>query len=416
MRFHHGGRFTECPKRKYVDGEVTFVDMLDVDLFKMDLIYSVMNCIGYDANAITYFHYKIPLKGLDYALRPLSSDDDACKMLKYVHKHKTMYVFVEHDQTTIGTCGNLDNLDIVEEDDHVRQCDENGGVDLENEGADLENEGDDLENEDDESNQDDESNTDDEQDNENEDKVEEIVDEDHIVEEVDVSMKGFNFQVDDDGKAEPINPIVPHIHVDEEALEEVDFDSLDSDIGDDEQSERRKGVRKLKKAAGASGIKNNFFVGKEFPNRDEAKERIRAYSVECRRNLEFVKNDKERIRVRCIGVVPTINNKDSFLDKAKGKGKVVNTLAKEDKEHCPWFIYIGKGDKGKWVVKTFKDEHKCLQSRKIKAATSTFLSRHCQDLINMNPQIPVVAVQEHMQKKFHVGVSRTKAFRAKAKA
>ncbi|PWA64512.1 peptidyl-tRNA hydrolase II (PTH2) family protein [Artemisia annua] len=289
MRFHHGGRFTECPKRKYVDGEVTFVDMVDIDKFKMDLLYSVLNCIGYDDNAITYFHYKIPLKGLDYALRPLSSDNDACKMLKYVPKHKTIYVFVEHDQTTIGTCGNLDNLDIVEEDDHVRQFDEHvDKVDLENDGAELENEGDDLENEDNE------------------------------IEEVDVPMKGFNFQVDDDGQAEPVNPIVPHVHVDEEAVEEVDFDSLDSDIGDDELSERRKGVRKLKKAAGASGIKNNFFVGKEFPNRDEAKDRIRAYSVECRRNLEFVKNDKERIRVRCIGVVPTINNKDSFLDEDKG--------------------------------------------------------------------------------------------------
>ena len=34
----------------------------------------------------------------------------------------------------------------------------------------------------------------------------------------------------------------------------------------------------------------------------------------------------------------------------------------------------------------------------------------------MNPQMPVRAVQEQLQKKFHVGVTKTKAFRAKSKA
>ncbi|GKF22119.1 putative transposase, mutator type, MULE transposase domain protein, partial [Tanacetum coccineum] len=34
----------------------------------------------------------------------------------------------------------------------------------------------------------------------------------------------------------------------------------------------------------------------------------------------------------------------------------------------------------------------------------------------MNPEMPIKAIQEQMQKKFHVAVSKTKAFRAKAKA
>ncbi|GJX97270.1 hypothetical protein Tco_0353068 [Tanacetum coccineum] len=33
----------------------------------------------------------------------------------------------------------------------------------------------------------------------------------------------------------------------------------------------------------------------------------------------------------------------------------------------------------------------------------------------MNPQIPIKAIQEHMQKKFHVSISKHKAFRAKAR-
>ncbi|GJX69824.1 hypothetical protein Tco_0305551 [Tanacetum coccineum] len=37
------------------------------------------------------------------------------------------------------------------------------------------------------------------------------------------------------------------------------------------------------------------------------------------------------------------------------------------------------------------------------------------DLLHTNPQIPIKVVQEHMQKQFQVGVSKTKAYRAKAK-
>ena len=99
----------------------------------------------------------------------------------------------------------------------------------------------------------------------------------------------------------------------------------------------------------------------------------------------------------------------------KGKGKMENA-GQEDKPHCPWVLYISKGEKGKWLVKTYKEDHKCLQSRKIKSCTSTFLSKHIQELLVMNLAMPVRAVQEQMQKKFHVGVTKTKAFRAKAKA
>ncbi|GJX22345.1 hypothetical protein Tco_0226790 [Tanacetum coccineum] len=98
-----------------------------------------------------------------------------------------------------------------------------------------------------------------------------------------------------------------------------------------------------------------------------------------------------------------------------GKGKAIED-AKEDKISCPWVLYLTKGDKAKWVVKIYKDEHKCLQSRQIKHCTSTFLSKHITYLITMNPEIHIKAIQEQIQKKFHVPVSKTKAFRAKAKA
>ena len=100
--------------------------------------------------------------------------------------------------------------------------------------------------------------------------------------------------------------------------------------------------------------------------------------------------------------------------KKQMKGKGVN-LPDEDKSVCPWNVYISPSRDGKWVVKTFNNEHKCLQSRDIKACTSTFLAKHVADLISHNPEMPTVAIQEQMQSKFQVGVSITKAFRAKSK-
>ncbi|GJW53567.1 hypothetical protein Tco_0097652 [Tanacetum coccineum] len=135
----------------------------------------------------------------------------------------------------------------------------------------------------------------------------------------------------------------------------------------------------------SSGIRNNFYIGKEFAKRDLAKERIRAYAVETKRNLEFKVNDKRRIRVICNGVVPTLNSKNEYVDKIQGpkqdiseKGKGIMQDAKEDKMSCHWLLYL--------------------------------------NLITMNPQIPIKAIQEQMQKKYHVSVSKHKAFRAKAKA
>nr|GEW50320.1 transposase, mutator type [Tanacetum cinerariifolium] len=101
-------------------------------------------------------------------------------------------------------------------------------------------------------------------------------------------------------------------------LEILDFDSLESDLEDAPENVRSKAFIKLRKKSASSGINNNFYVGKEFLNKDLAKARIKANSIESSRNMEFMKNDKKRIRVTCKGVVPTLSNKDVFVDKVQG--------------------------------------------------------------------------------------------------
>ncbi|GKD03942.1 FAR1-related sequence 10, partial [Tanacetum coccineum] len=147
-----------------------------------------------------------------------------------------------------------------------------------------------------------------------------------------------------------------------------------------------KGLRKLRKQAGNFTLKTSFYVGKEFPNRDVTKEMVRAHGVETRRNIMIVKNDKnkDKSEVFWCSSCDCQNDKTNDNDKGKeildqgkkverntkeiakgkkvnvhdkGKGKIVNE-EEEDKSECPWVLYISKGDKGKWLVRTYREEHK----------------------------------------------------------
>ncbi|GKC47461.1 ATP-dependent (S)-NAD(P)H-hydrate dehydratase [Tanacetum coccineum] len=288
-----------------VDGEFSCVDIVNNAYFRIDLLNSVLCSLGFEDDVINLY-YKILLKSLDIGLKPLVSENDTNNFLGYVHKHKMMYVYVELVETT------------------ETNSDEDGEGDNEHDSKDGHSHAND------------------------------IIDDEHLVDEVEVNMSAFNFQIEgqyEDGQADLIQPLVT---VTEDDLEVLDYDSLESDQEDVPENARR----------------NNVFVDKD----------------------EGPKEDISR------------------------KGKEVNEDAEEDKKYCPWVLYLTKRDKAKWVVKTYKDVHKCLQSRKIKHCTSTFLAKHITDLLIMNPKIPVKAIQEQMQKKFHVVVSKTKAFRAKAKA
>ncbi|GJT99860.1 hypothetical protein Tco_1110199 [Tanacetum coccineum] len=197
---------------------------------------------GYENEDEVLFYYKIPLKSLDIGLKPLVSKSDISSFLGYVNKHKIMYVYVELVENIEGT------------------SDGDGDGDSKN-------------------------------DRESKDgnfSANDIVDEKHLVDEIEVNMK-------DD-------------------LEVLEFDSLKSDQEDVTENVRSRGLRNLRKKGTSSSIRNNFYVGKEFANKDLAKERIRAYSVKSRRNLDFKRNDKRRIRMICKCVVPTLTSKNEYVD------------------------------------------------------------------------------------------------------
>ncbi|GJX48862.1 hypothetical protein Tco_0275707 [Tanacetum coccineum] len=109
-------------------------------------------------------------------------------------------------------------------------------------------------------NQDDDINEDESESDDADGDVDDIVDEDHIVDEVEVNMSGFKFELNAEGEAEFIDLIKPHVTVTENGLEVLDIDSFERDLDDVLENARRKGLRKLSKNVVSSGIKNNFFV------------------------------------------------------------------------------------------------------------------------------------------------------------
>ncbi|XP_071733714.1 uncharacterized protein [Rutidosis leptorrhynchoides] len=75
-----------------------------------------------------------------------------------------------------------------------------------------------------------------------------------------------------------------------------------------------------------------------------------------------------------------------------------------------------KANSDTWVVKTYRDEHDCLESRVIRQCTSKLLSKHLLDQLQTNPDIPVKAVKAQLEKNLEVKLHPHKAFRALQKA
>ncbi|GJZ23028.1 hypothetical protein Tco_0560487 [Tanacetum coccineum] len=228
------------------------------------------------------------------------------------------------------------------------------------------------------------------------------------------------------------------VHVDNESEEESDIEENDISGSDSEDLDYDPKHDEV--------FDDDEHILEDVPERVTG--RVRMHSIETRRKLIMVKNNKERVRVRCEGTIPAlvpyvatdtdmgknefsqtkggpvirennISGKQNILGKDKtyqGKGKKVNKQKKIDKYSCPWTMLVAYTNEGIWEVRTLIEYHNCLQSRDIKACTSRFLSDHVIKSLATNPDIHVRAVQDQTQKQFDVGVSKMKAFRAKRNA
>nr|KAJ0204549.1 hypothetical protein LSAT_V11C500257090 [Lactuca sativa] len=86
----------------------------------------------------------------------------------------------------------------------------------------------------------------------------------------------------------------------------------------------------------------------------------------------------------------------STRSRAKCKGKYVIS----NKGTCLWAVQISRANENQdWLVKTIQDEHKCLQTRAVKACTSRYVANLIVQKIQSNPRIRVKDLHEELCKK-----------------
>ncbi|KAJ0527485.1 putative transposase, mutator type, MULE transposase domain-containing protein [Helianthus annuus] len=84
---------------------------------------------------------------------------------------------------------------------------------------------------------------------------------------------------------------------------------------------------------------------------------------------------------------------------------------------CPWTLHVSKVKReSTWMVKTFIKDHLCLHTRDVALCTIGWLAKEIEPIIQVNPEIPLNALVDTIQKKHQVEVSLNQMFRAKARA
>ncbi|XP_076936363.1 uncharacterized protein LOC143603465 [Bidens hawaiensis] len=165
-----------------------------------------------------------------------------------------------------------------------------------------------------------------------------------------------------------------------------------------------------------------FHVGQVFGTKVEVKDMIKAHAVETRRQIRIRKDDLVRVRAVCErdmedgshmkGVGSSSANKDEgpIQKSIGGRGKRKDPLA----IRCPWVLLLSYQKRTtSWKITRLINEHKCLQSREIYACTAGFLSNHLVTDLQDDPKVKVKSIKERFQRRFEVGVSEMKAYRAK---
>jgi hypothetical protein len=398
----------------YENGRVSYVDFVAKDEFGVDVIDDIVKEIRCNHIAKLSYRYVTPGSNLDTGLNYLATEEDVLDFMGYVCDEPCLTLYVE--DKTVGE---------IEEAGWQNDCFINMTNEL----------NDDSESDDDR-----------------------FDDDANVVDEVEVDMKNFklDLKADEGSVDDDIDGIL-----DEDDMSNDSFGTSSSDDEDPNFRRRKRAIRKLRKQQEGCKEPCTFFVGQKFGNNDQIKKLVRRHAVETRRELKFYRNDQQRIRAICKGKIPHFDKGQSevpsegpsqiqgegpsenlgefqgegpsqMVNLKAGKGQSMklkssqtvgpsqkdggrNTL--ENPNKCPWVLYaIRVADEPTWIVSTYNPEHKCLQSRSVRAFTSDFLSKELLEQIQSNPGIPIKSIQEQMQKKYEMSVSRMKAFRAKTQA
>ncbi|CAI9279862.1 unnamed protein product [Lactuca saligna] len=99
IKLHHGGEFTKFPNVNYIEGTVTYVDIVDIEEFSIHEMDAIMKGLGFSVPPVIYYHFRVPKGDMHFGLRALGNDDDVLNLSHYVKEHKLIRVYTEHEET-----------------------------------------------------------------------------------------------------------------------------------------------------------------------------------------------------------------------------------------------------------------------------------------------------------------------------
>nr|GEZ38844.1 putative transposase, mutator type, MULE transposase domain protein [Tanacetum cinerariifolium] len=101
---NYAGCFTESPGRRYVNGEFAYFDCIDIDEFSFHELNDMVKKIGFSGKNVMYYSFLKPNMSLGNGLYALINDEDARRMAEYIRLgYKMIDVLIEHDKTTVFT-------------------------------------------------------------------------------------------------------------------------------------------------------------------------------------------------------------------------------------------------------------------------------------------------------------------------
>nr|GEZ97890.1 hypothetical protein [Tanacetum cinerariifolium] len=185
-----------------------------------------------------------------------------------------------------------------------------------------------------------------------------------------------------------VTNLVPNDVLEGADVDVINPDGLNSDSGNDDEINDHKKSRLAELSREMKGVINSsgqwkyvFYTGQKFTTLKEAKDRVCLYFIESRRNLKQYKNHNVRIRARCDEKVPVFTTLQGTRPTDPNRGMKVGPSRSSGPST--------RSKKGR--IQIFD-----------------------QDMVN--PDIPVKAVEDQLQRELEVQISMSKAFIAKAKA
>ncbi|GJS40492.1 hypothetical protein Tco_0565535 [Tanacetum coccineum] len=282
LEIHHGGWFTPTPSRSYIGGQVSLVNVVDIDEFCLhDLKDMVVK--------LAILVLKQPIL-VECAKDPFEELDDILGEYAHIGKQITKNESTGNEITEkqmVVHVGNNSTVDDVLELEMLFEIEGVGPVGkFQNRPGDADNES-----EEESDTEGDYTMDSDSEDLDYDPKHDDVFDDDeHIVEEVHVNMNNFRFTTDPKHDTS-----IGGVDVQEDDLDVIDYDSFGSDLDDGIDSERRMQLRELRRIGKQKikgPIKYYFYLGQAISSVKEiVKEEIKNLQLE-QKTSNTIKNDK----------------------------------------------------------------------------------------------------------------------------